>query len=204
MGSDTSRSPGSRAVIHGTRFIVPAVTPNRERALNAAIDLLGTEGLRALTHARVDEKAGLPNGSTSNYFRTRAALVTGVMEWMVEQESPVVTTAVQLTSAEDFVNQLCGLFDYMTGPNRTAVIARRVLWLEASHDAGLREILGRGRAAIAEPVVAAFARLGAPNPESAADALAACFEGLLMNHIARGGDTDPRPVLETVVRGALR
>jgi DNA-binding transcriptional regulator YbjK len=37
------------------------------------LKLLGTEGLRALTHARVDECAGIPKGSTSNYFRTRAA-----------------------------------------------------------------------------------------------------------------------------------
>jgi DNA-binding transcriptional regulator YbjK len=45
------------------------VTPTKLRVLEAAVVLLGTEGLRALAHARVDEQAGLPKGSTSNYFR---------------------------------------------------------------------------------------------------------------------------------------
>jgi hypothetical protein len=51
------------------------VASTKVRALDAAIELLGTEGLRALTHVRVDLRAGLPKGSTSNYFRTRAALL---------------------------------------------------------------------------------------------------------------------------------
>ena len=40
----------------------------------------GTAGLRALTHNRVDERAALPRGSTSNYFRTREALILGIVE----------------------------------------------------------------------------------------------------------------------------
>ena len=43
------------------------MTPTKVRVLEAAVELLGTEGLRSLTHARVDERAGLPKGSTSNF-----------------------------------------------------------------------------------------------------------------------------------------
>ena len=32
----------------------------RERALDAAVDLVGSQGIRALTHTRVDAQAGLP------------------------------------------------------------------------------------------------------------------------------------------------
>jgi DNA-binding transcriptional regulator YbjK len=63
---------------------MPAAT--RERALEAAVGLLGAEGVRALTHARVDERAGLPPGSTSNWFRTRRALLGGVVDWLAERE----------------------------------------------------------------------------------------------------------------------
>ena len=58
----------------------------RERALEAAVQLVGEQGIRALTHARVDERAGLPKGSTSNWFRTRDALVAGVIAWIAESE----------------------------------------------------------------------------------------------------------------------
>ena len=179
------------------------MTSNRERALRAAIELLGTEGLRAMTHARVDDRAGLPKGSTSNHFRTRAALLGGVVEWMVHQETPAVDTALRPRTAAEFVDELCRLFEFMTGPNRTMTAARLVLWLEAGHDATLRQALLRGRAAMADRVVPALARLGARDPQVAADALAACIEGLFMDRIARHRDTDPRPVFDVVVRGAL-
>lgn len=58
----------------------------RDRTLDAAIRLLETQGLRALTHRRIDEKAQLPPGSTSNYFRTRDALLTGVADAILERE----------------------------------------------------------------------------------------------------------------------
>ena len=38
----------------------------KERSLEAAVALLGEEGIRALTHARIDARAELPAGSTSN------------------------------------------------------------------------------------------------------------------------------------------
>jgi hypothetical protein len=47
--------------------------PNPERRaqlLDAAIDILADTGVGGLTHRLVDERAGLPSGTTSNYFRT--------------------------------------------------------------------------------------------------------------------------------------
>lgn len=52
----------------------------RDEVLAAAVDLLGREGLHGLTHGRVDRAAGLPAGTASNHFRTRAALVTAVAD----------------------------------------------------------------------------------------------------------------------------
>jgi DNA-binding transcriptional regulator YbjK len=58
----------------------------RARVLSAALQLPGTQGLKALTHRRVDEQAQLSPGSTSYYFRTRDALLCGVAEAILEQE----------------------------------------------------------------------------------------------------------------------
>jgi len=172
----------------------------RERVLDAAITLLGTEGLRALTHARIDAKAGVPKGSTSNYFRTRAALLEGVVDWMVQLELPAVGTAYAPDSPKELADALCELFDYMTGPNRVMTTARLVLLMEASHDTAVREALGRGRSAMEETVLPAVTRLGARDPKLAANALAACFEGLFLQRIARHADVDPDAILRTMVR----
>ena len=177
---------------------------NRERALAAAIELLGTEGLRSLTHVRVDERAGLPKGSTSNHFRTRAALLEGVVAWMVDRELPEVGAAAAPETVEELVEALVGLFEFMMGPNRTVTAARMVLFMEAAHDPALRAALARGRGAMEAALLPALARLGAPDPQLATDALAACFEGLFLHDLGRHARVDARPVLDLVVRAAVR
>jgi hypothetical protein len=51
--------------------------------------------------------------------------------------------------------------------------------------------------------VPALAQLGAHDPVTAAAALAACFEGLILHRIARHDNADPRPTLDLVVGAAL-
>ena len=177
---------------------------NRERALAAAVELLGSEGLRSLTHARVDDRAGLPKGSTSNHFRTRAALLDGVLGWMVDSELPQVDSASRSPeTVEEFVDSLVTVYEFMTGPNRTVTTARMVLLMEAAHDPALREALTRGRAAMEAALLPTLVRLGARDPQLALAAVAACFEGLFLHDIGRHATPEPRPVLDLVVRAAV-
>jgi AcrR family transcriptional regulator len=57
--------------------------PNRERRAqlaDAAIALLAAHGVHGVTHRAVDQRAGLPPGTASNYFRSREALLVAVAE----------------------------------------------------------------------------------------------------------------------------
>jgi DNA-binding transcriptional regulator YbjK len=179
------------------------VRSTKERALDAAVELVGTEGLRALTHARVDQRAGLPRGSTSNYFRTRAALLSGVVDWIVERELSEVGAAFSAASAASLVDTFCDLLEYVTQRNRSMTTARLVLFMEASHNPALREAVSRGRTAMESSMTAVLARLGASDPAAAAAALMACIEGLILHRVVRHDDSDPRPMFELVVRAAL-
>ena len=62
------------------------MTPRQADILDAAIETIGTAGVRGLTHRAVDDAAGLPQGSTSNHYRSREALLSGVAERFVERE----------------------------------------------------------------------------------------------------------------------
>ena len=119
----------------------------RNRALDAAVELLATGGLRALTHGRVDAAAGLPAGSTSNHFRTRDALWVGAANRILERELAVVegTTAAP-ANTEEFVGTLCDLYAVATGPLREVTTARMVLFVEGSHHPALREALSHAEA----------------------------------------------------------
>jgi AcrR family transcriptional regulator len=180
------------------------VTPTKLRVLEAAVELLGTEGLRALTHARVDEQAGLPKGSTSNYFRTRAQLVTGVSDWIIELELAGAGEMATIPhSAADLVEMLSAGIDALTGPNRTHTAARLTLFMEANHNPQIRASVSRARDAMESSVVAAMARLGAADPHAAGLAVMACCEGIILHRIARHDPTDARPLLQIVVNAVL-
>lgn len=50
----------------------------RRELCDAAINVLAEHGSRGLTHGQVDRYAGVPEGTTSYYYRTREALLRGV------------------------------------------------------------------------------------------------------------------------------
>ena len=89
--------------------------------------LLAHRGFRALAHTRVDERAGLPKGSTSNYFRTDQALLSGIVDTLEELDTLAAGAAFPLASGEEVVEAICRLFDYMTRVNRITTTARLVL-----------------------------------------------------------------------------
>lgn len=175
----------------------------RERALGAAVTLLAEGGMRALTHGRVDDKAGLPKGSTSNFFRTRAALVAGVMQAITDVDVPMAAGMPPPRSASDLVDLVVGLFEMATGPGREVTTARLVLFTEAVHDSTIRDAANAGRAALEAQIVPMLHGLGAPDPQASAAMLMACAEGLILHRVTRGDRTDPRPVIRLAVSGAL-
>ncbi|HEX5298168.1 MAG TPA: TetR/AcrR family transcriptional regulator [Streptosporangiaceae bacterium] len=63
---------------------------------DAAIAVLAEHGARGLTHRAVDRAAGLPAGTTSNYARTRAALLTLVLARIDELDTAEATGGVDV------------------------------------------------------------------------------------------------------------
>jgi AcrR family transcriptional regulator len=90
--------------------------PQRRRDLaDAAIEVLGNYGSRMLTHAKVDERAGMPDGTTSYYFRTRNALLLGIASRLDEHD----------TGALSMMSELC--HDDTAGYSGTLGLARLIL-----------------------------------------------------------------------------
>ena len=176
---------------------------NRERSLRAAVELLGSGGMRAVTHGRVDAAAGLPKGSTSNHFRTRAALLDGVLTLMLEQQLGEVGPADDVDTVDELVDLVTTLFAHMTGPSRTVTAARMALIVEAAHDPQLRTGLAAGRRTVIDALGPTLAKLGAPDPALAGQTLAVCIQGLFLQELGGIDPVDPRPVIDLVVRAAV-
>lgn len=68
----------------------------RRRILcDAAIQLLADEGAKGLTHRKVEQKAGLPDGTTSSYFPTRSALLRATAERVAELDATEFEAVMQ-------------------------------------------------------------------------------------------------------------
>lgn len=179
------------------------MSPTRDRVADAAIEVLGELGLRALTHRAVDGRAGVPTGTTSNHFRTRAALLAGIVARLVErdrlwQQRP----GPRITDADGLADAAAAYLERATGPERTASAARYTLFLAA--DADLSPDLAAGRTAIESWITRTLRELGSADPETGARALVGCLDGLILRRLATGEHGDDAGALRTVARAAAR
>ncbi|EID56341.1 hypothetical protein SacxiDRAFT_4156 [Saccharomonospora xinjiangensis XJ-54] len=181
------------------------VTTRRDQVLNAAIRVLGSQGTRQLTHRAVDAEARLPEGSTSNYFRNRDALVAGVLDRLVAQDEQAwgLFSADLDTSAltlDGFAEAVAQFVDELASTARTATLARHAIFLEAAHREHLREQVESRRQRLQTWGAPWLRRLGSPHPERDFAALRALLEGLLFQQCTL---PDPRFAPSVPVRALL-
>ncbi|MCF6378572.1 TetR family transcriptional regulator [Nocardioides KLBMP 9356] len=171
----------------------------KDRALRAAVEEVGAHGIRALTHARVDARAGLPKGSTSNWFRTRAALVAGVVAHLADEERAMSPDA-EVATVDDLVDVVCVMVERASGPEAARTRVRLALSLEAAHSPDLRRPLREQRDLFVAWAAELLAQVGAQHPLEAARMLLACANGLLFHRLTVEPDVEIRPVIERCVR----
>ncbi|MFG3002987.1 TetR/AcrR family transcriptional regulator [Streptomyces calvus] len=175
---------------------------------DSAIDVLADEGIRGLTHRAVDRKAAMPPGTTSAYFRTRAALLTALVTRLVQLDQAELHTTTEelppLRTVEELVNGMALLTRRrLTGEGRRRSLARYACAVESVRDPELREILVPRENAGREAVRLFLAAHGVTDVENRARTLLTCLDGLVFDRLVSGGDV-PREALEGLVTAALR
>ncbi|MFH8370109.1 TetR/AcrR family transcriptional regulator [Streptomyces sp. NPDC018031] len=151
---------------------------------DTAIDLLASRGLRGLTHRAVDEAAGLPQGSTSNHARTRAALLTAAVRRLAEREGQVLGPARLPgpgAGPRELAEAVATALHRSLTTQRPLLLARYELALEATRRPELREIYDTAGATFREPLVGMLRAAGSPAPERHAMALVAWCDGVLFS-----------------------
>ncbi|ASR37260.1 hypothetical protein BAY61_22210 [Prauserella marina] len=191
----------------------PRQTVRKQRAADAAIEVIAADGLRGLTHRAVDVRADLPSGSTSSCFRTRLALLKAVLDRMVELDSEMLDripvsgwSLAGRAGRAAIVDMLTGVLEYALGPARSRTIARLELYLDATRHRELEAELIAANRGFVERVAAGMRAANVADPERAARLLTAQLDGLLYDALARpfldGGDRDTlRRGIEVIVHG---
>ncbi|MFD4031161.1 TetR/AcrR family transcriptional regulator [Streptomyces sp. NPDC058637] len=179
-----------------------ARTPGTSRAdliADTALALLAERGMRGLTHRAVDERAGLPQGSTSNHARTRQALLEAAVRRLAELESRTLAPgSLPGASGPPEPSQPPGpgsggpaggpdrlaaglaraLHRYLTGRTEL-LICRYELALEATRRPELRAYYDAAGRQFREPLVALMTAAGSAEPERHALSLVAWSEGMM-------------------------
>ncbi|MGM7648803.1 TetR/AcrR family transcriptional regulator [Nocardia sp. JW2] len=174
----------------------------REQILDAAIEVLGTRGSRGLTHRAVDQAAELPAGSTSNYFRTREALLCGVAE-RLEQRDHADWTALHRVlgppTVDHLVDALARFITRATTTDRVRTQARLALFGESQAMPTVAESLRRGHGRLREQAVELAAQAGIDPID--AGILVDYMDGAVIHRLtgAEHGK-DPRDALERLTR----
>jgi len=162
------------------------VSDRRTEILEAALRVLAKHGMRGLTHRAVDAAAGLPAGSTVYYFRSRAALVAGCVQRLVDVERERAAALSAPVYVDALVARLTAIGVRMVTADRALTLARYELSLAAARDDALRAALVRGGDAVRALLADSMERVGSPQPDLAAVEIAAALDGLVFTALLRG------------------
>ena len=175
-------------------------SPRMQTILDAAVRVTAAEGLRGLTHRAVDREAGLPQGSTSGYLRTRLALLTALSERVATTlMASVVELAESLAQGmpgDEVVERGLDLFvAWLEQPD--LLMATNELRLEAVRQPAIAEVFAPFREELTGLVTQMLSQVGAAASRQRATAVIAALEGVLTAGLAEADHARSDYVRET-------
>jgi len=190
---------------------VNSATSRTDRVTRAAVEVLGLKGAAGLTHRAVDRHAGLPEGSTSNLFRTRDALVGAVCRFLTEHDLATLAKAesrfdaVPITHA-DAAAELARIVSRWSEQEAVLTAARLEIFLIARRDPRLAVQLDQVRKNFRDRAAEWLERLK-PGGGRHAAFLMAVIEGLTANQLLhasnRMGGEEITSSLESTLRSVM-
>lgn len=185
--------------------------PQRRQDLaDAAIQVLGNYGARGLTHAKVDEHAGLPDGTTSYYFRTRGALQLAIIDRLNELDTGAlammselahddkfgysgtlgIARLVMLSGTEPWLTRSRARFELILETRRNADIAAKIVDYGQHFYALTRDVIVQWHPPVPAP------DLGLIHEQTAM--ILTLINGIMLSYVA-GSPLSPTPTSSTVI-----
>lgn len=162
-----------------------STSERRTEIQDAAIAVLAEHGTRGLTHRAVDQRAGVPVGTTSNYFRTRASLALGTLDRLGTEarrgRQPTDEDLADL-SAEEAVVEVARWFVEGGAPNYAeAMLAWYRLNVEDPPVPEIAAILTSARRSAEDRFAELVDRCGASDPRRYGQLVKACIDGVSLS-----------------------
>jgi DNA-binding transcriptional regulator YbjK len=167
---------------------VPPVNQQRREALaDAAIAIVARDGTHGLSHRTVDETAEVPRGTTSNYFRSRDALLEATVTRVVQLHFDWLA---ELRAKREGELDRAALQEILTTVLQEAVTTYRdryramlELLLEGTRRPELHDALARIFGGAVELITEAHRADGLEPSEEEIHLLRVCYIGVLFGYV---------------------
>lgn len=182
----------------------PPNSARRNALADAAIEVLAEHGSHGLTHRAVDNRADAPGGTTSRYFRTRAALLEAVAERLTERLHQRIDTLTHTqTGPESLVDFLVETIMRMLNGDRSMTLALMELHLEGNRSPVIRAAVSRALSARVDLILNQCRSTGVDVSPRDALLLDTTITGILFTTITVDKVDDPTPLVRTIVQRTL-
>jgi DNA-binding transcriptional regulator YbjK len=158
---------------------------DRRTALaDTGLAVLAAAGARGLTHRAVDREAGVAEGSTSYYFRTRSALLEACATQLTCRTLGLFSPTPAAQSGVDALIDLAVRAVHAWIDNDGLMIrARHELLLESARHPALRPQLDVATEPARRVLEQRIERLGVGSAAARSAAVIACLDGLALAHV---------------------
>ena len=185
------------------------VTDTRDRILRTTLELIGSEGIAAVTNRSVAGAAGVSLGSLTYHFESQVDLLReSLLLFVGEEVERLEAIAADMRSRRPSVEEVAGEVERIVeeSANRMQQLAEVELHLRAARDPELREASRRCFEAYEGVAVTALEMLEVPEPERHAAEVVALLYGLGLRRLGTGEEdaAGTAEALLTLVRGARR
>ena len=183
------------------------VSDTRERILRTTLDLIGREGIAAVTNRRVAAAADVSLGSLTYHFESQVDLLReSLMLFVGEEVERLDEIATDLRRRRPSPEQVAVEVERIVreSPTRMRQLAETELHLRAARDPELRDASRRCFEAYEQVAEAGLEKLRVPNADRHARSIVALMYGLALRRLGTG-EEDPTGLAEallTIGRGA--
>ncbi|MEO1658815.1 MAG: TetR family transcriptional regulator [Pseudomonadota bacterium] len=176
----------------------------RTQILDAALVVLAQQGLAQLTHRGTDEAAGLPQGSTTYYFKKKSDLVEGAASRLAEildddcaEVKRHFADLIAANKRDEAIDYVADDLLKFASEQSDLLMARFELTLAGARDPNLRHVADKLAEAAREPIAFFLRLLSGDLREDQVESCMGILDGLSLIYATGQG---PLPTKEQIRR----
>jgi TetR/AcrR family transcriptional regulator, regulator of biofilm formation and stress response len=183
----------------GTKSRAEQRAQRRGAIIDAALRIMASRGLPAVTHRTVAREAKVPLAATTYYFASKDEILAEALESLAAAEVERISTLTAeigtgSKSPEDIAAALGEALLPEPEEAERRWLAQFEIYVEAARNPELRPAVKRWRQAFVDLAESSLRAVGAPDPERRAPIAIAAINGILLDRLRGVGD-DPQSTM---------